>query len=93
MNVLLHVDVATTGEFRVLVADLGGAGGLRAVRILGAVDEAEQIAVVENLKPCTSSTIVIAPAIALATRPASSKQTSRVSARMWNSRSPGVDGA
>ena len=47
----------------------------------------------KNLKPCTSSTTVMAPAIALTSRPASSKQTSRVSALTWNRRSPGVDGA
>ena len=47
----------------------------------------------KNRKPCTSSTTVTAPAIDLRMWSANSKQTSIVSARMWNNRSPGVAGA
>src|SRR6516165_723770 len=47
----------------------------------------------KNRKPWTSSTTVTAPAIDLRMRPANSKQTSSVSARIWKSRSPGVAGA
>ena len=43
----------------------------------------------KNRNPCTSSTMVIASAITSASRVASSKQKSRVSARMWSNRSPG----
>ena len=50
MDVLLHVDVAAAGEIRFLVTDLGGAVGQRTVRVLGAVDESEQVAVVEELE-------------------------------------------
>ena len=43
--------VATAGEFRVLVADLGCRDSRRAVRVLGSVDEPEQITVVEEPEP------------------------------------------
>ncbi len=48
VQVLLHVHIAAAGEIGVLVADLGGADGKRSVRVLGAVDEAEQVAIVEE---------------------------------------------
>ena len=48
MQVLLHVHIATAREIRVLVTDPGGTVGERAVGVLGAVDEAEEVAVVEE---------------------------------------------
>ncbi len=44
VQVLLHDDVAAAGEVLVLVADQHGLGGLPALRVLGAVHEAEQVA-------------------------------------------------
>ena len=48
VDVFLHVHIAAAGEVGILVADRGGADRERAVRVLGAVDEPEQIAVVEE---------------------------------------------
>ncbi len=50
VDVLLHVHITAAGEVRILIADLAGGQGDLAVRVLGAVDEAEQIAVVEELE-------------------------------------------
>lgn len=93
MHVLLHVHIAGAGEVGILVADRGGADGKWAVRVLGAVDKSEQVAIVEIPEAVTSSTTVTAPAIDFRMRSASSKQTSKLSARTWNNRSPGVAGA
>ena len=48
VQVLLHVHVAAAREIGVLVADLGGGDREGAVRVFGAVDEPEQVAVVEE---------------------------------------------
>jgi hypothetical protein len=50
MQVFLHDHVAAAGKCRILVADDRGLDHLLAARILGAVDEAEQVALVEVTK-------------------------------------------
>ena len=50
VQVLLHDDVAAAGERRVLVADHDGRAAAAALRVLGAVDEPEQVALVERLE-------------------------------------------
>ena len=50
VKVLLHDHVAAAGEGRVLLADDGGVDGGLVHRILRAVDEAEQVAIVEVLE-------------------------------------------
>ena len=47
MQVLLDDDIAAAREVRVVVADEQGVVGGRTDRVLGAVDEAEQVAAVE----------------------------------------------
>ena len=89
VQVLLHDHVAAAGELRVLVADQRRAAA-RPGRVLGAVDEAEQVALVEVRNPCTSSTTSTASPSRSMICVASSKHRSMRSARMWNSRSPGV---
>ena len=93
VHVLLDVHIAAAGEVGVLVADLGGGrrrSGPSGFSVPSTKPSRSRLS--KNLKPCTSSTTVTAPAIASTILPASSKQTSIDSARMWNSRSPGVDG-
>ena len=51
VHVLLHDDVAAAGEAGIGVADQGGHPGGAADRVLGAVDEAEQVALVEVAEP------------------------------------------
>jgi hypothetical protein len=51
VQVLLHDDVTPASEIRILVADDRGARGRDAGRILGAVDETQQVALVEVLEP------------------------------------------
>ena len=92
VHVLLHVDVAAAREVGVLVADLGGGHRQWSVRVLGAVDEAEQVAVVEELE-AVHFVDDGDGASALTIRPANSKHMSSDIALMWNNRSPGVDGA
>ncbi len=48
MHVLLHVHIAAAREIGVLVADFGGRHRQWSVRVLGAVDETEEVAVVEE---------------------------------------------
>ena len=50
VDVLLHVHIAAAGEIGILVADFGGADRGWAVGVLGAVDETQQVAVVEELE-------------------------------------------
>ena len=91
MQIFLHDDVAAAGEGGVLVADISGVDGRLPGRILRAVDEAEQIAVVEIAKAMhlVDRRDRARPA-AIMICVASSKQRSMRLARMWKSRSPGV---
>ena len=50
VHVLLHVHIAAAREVGILVADLGGGHRDWPVRVLGAVDETHQVAVVEELE-------------------------------------------
>ena len=50
VHVLLHVHIAAAREVGILVADLAGADSQWAVGVFGAVDEAEQVAVLEEAK-------------------------------------------
>ena len=50
VRVLLHDDVAATGELRILVADEHRRCGRGPLRVLRAVDEAQQVALVEVLE-------------------------------------------
>ncbi|GAA3200927.1 hypothetical protein GCM10020255_105510 [Rhodococcus baikonurensis] len=50
MDVALDVDVAAAGELGILVADRHRGDGVAAHRILGAVDEADEVAVLEVLE-------------------------------------------
>ena len=51
VQVLLHHHVAAAGKGRVLVADQDRRAGRRPDRVLGAVDEAEQVPDVEDVIP------------------------------------------
>ena len=51
VDVLLDDDVAAAGERGILVADQDGFARGRALRVLGAVDEAEHVAFVEGPEP------------------------------------------
>ena len=90
VQVFLHDHVAAAGERGILVADERGVDRRVPVRVLGAVDEAEQVAVVEVAEAVhlvDGGDGVAEPAMICA---ASSKHRSMRLARMWNSRSPGV---
>ena len=50
MNVLLNHDIAAAGELRILIANHHRVECRRAFRVLGAVDEPEQVALVEGLE-------------------------------------------
>ncbi len=92
VQVLLHDHVAAARELRVLVADQYGV--LRLRRRPGSRCRRRSRAGPASskyLKPCTSSTTVAASPSTFMIWPASSKHWSRCAARMWNSRSPGVD--
>lgn len=53
-------------------------------RLAGAVDEAEEVALLKNLKPCTSAITDTAPAVDARIRPPSAKHTSSEPPLMWN---------
>ena len=93
MEVFLHHDVAAASELRVLVADECGIDDGSARRVLRAVHESEEIAGVEIAKAVhlvrwrhggTERALICV---------ANSKHRSIRSARMWKSRSPGVETA
>ena len=93
VQVLLHDDVAAAGEVRILVADQGGRARRPADRVLGAVDEAHQVAVVEVLEAVDLVDDGAESADRLITRRCQLEAQVHARARMWKSRSPGVDTA
>ncbi len=93
VNVLLHVHIAGAGEVGILVADRGGADGQCAVRVLGAVDETQQVAVVEEAEAVHLVDHGDRAGHRLEDAVGQLEADVQLSARMWNNRSPGVAGA
>ena len=93
MQIFPHDAVAAAGKRRIRLADDRGIDRALVGRILHAVDETPQVALVVVLKPWTSSTAATeSPSLEMICV-ASSKQRSGLIARMWNRRSPWVDTA
>ena len=93
VDVLLDEDVAAARRVGILVADDRRLDRLLADRILGAVDEAGEVAVVEVAEAVSLVDRSDGAARRLTISVASSKQRSIRSALMWKKTSPGVETA